>query len=276
MITYTESEILNSPYTNFIQVPTTDVHNHTYWEFLIPLSGTCYHVINDKRHKLSSGKVMFLRPIKDVHYFDKENCEEIYRHRDVYITDEEMKKWCDMISPELYNELLEPDFPITFSISSSMIKYTEEVFNVPNFNLSNSISVLRNIHFAVAINLLTAYQFTKLPSSQPDWLNDFIEDLRNPDNFVYSIEELTAKIPYSHGHICREFKKATKQTIVNYFNLQKINHASFLLMNTNLKVLNISVLVGYSSPKNFIKQFTKVFNLSPSAWRTKNQLTNKK
>ena len=134
----------------------------------------------------------------------------------------------------------------------------------------------KNIHFSVAINLLTAYQLTKLPTSQPGWLNNFIEDLRNPDNFIYSIEELTAKIPYSHGHICKEFKKHTKQTVVNFFTLQKINHASYLLMNTNLKILDISVLVGYSSPKNFIKQFTSVFNLSPSTWRKKNQLPTKK
>jgi len=275
MLTYTESELLNSPYTNFIQVPTDEAHNHTYWEILVALSGSCMHTLNNKTHKLSPGKVIIMRPIKDRHFFNN-NLDETYRHRDIYITDAEMKKWCNMISPELYGELLNAENPVNFTVTSSMTKYIEEMFNTPNFKLSSSISVLRNIHFSVAINLLTAYQITKLPTSQPDWLNAFVEDLRNPDNFAYSIEELTAKIPYSHGHICREFKKHIKQTIVNFFNLQKINHASFLLMNTNLKVLDISVAVGYSSPKNFIKQFTNVFRLSPSAWRAKNQLITRK
>ena len=102
------------------------------------------------------------------------------------------------------------------------------------------------------------------------------KELKKTDNFIYSIEELSSKIPYSHGYICREFKKYMKQTIVNFFNVQKINYASFLLMNTNLKILDIATTIGYSSPKNFINQFTKMYQMSPSEWRKKNQLSSRK
>ena len=73
-----------------------------------------------------------------------------------------------------------------------------------------------------------------------------------------------------------EFKKYLNQTIINFFNEQKVNRASFLLMNTNFNILDIANMVGYSSPKNFINQFTKRFSLSPSAWRAKNQCASKK
>lgn len=276
MITYTEAEILNSPYTSYVQVPYNELHNHTFWEIFIILNGNCNHTVNGKTSLLSAGNVFFLRPIKDKHYFNNKNNEEFYRHRDVYITDSDMKTWCDMISSDMYEELLKPNEPVSFNISSSMLKYIEEILMSPNFNLPNNSTILKNIHFAVAIDLLTAYLLTKLPPSQPNWLNGFVEDLKNPDNFIYSIEELTAKIPYSHGYICREFKKHMNQTIVSFFNTQKINHASFLLMNSTLKILDISNIVGYTSPKNFINQFTKTFSLSPSAWRAKNQLLSKK
>ena len=276
MITYTEAEILNSPYTSFVQVPYGELHNHTFWEIFIILNGNCNHTVNGKTTSLSAGSVFFLRPIKDKHYFSNKNNEEFYRHRDIYITDSDMKTWCDMISPDMYEELLKSNEPISFNVSSSMLKYIEELLMSPNFNLPNSSTILKNIHFAVAIDFLTAYLLTKLPNSQPNWLNGFVEDLKDPDNFIYSIEELTAKIPYSHGYICREFKKHMNQTIVNFFNTQKINHASFLLMNSNLKILDIANIVGYTSPKNFINQFTKTFSLSPSAWRAKNQLLSKK
>ena len=276
MITYTEAEILNSPYTSFVQVPCDELHNHTFWEIFIILHGNCNHTVNGKTTSLSAGNVFFLRPIKDNHYFSNKNSEEFYRHRDIYITDSDMKTWCDMISPDMYEELLKPNEPVSFNISSSMLKYIEEILMSPNFNLPNSSTILKNIHFAVAIDLLTSYLLTKLPTSQPDWLNGFVENLKKPDNFIYSIEELTSQIPYSHGYICREFKKHMNQTIVSFFNTQKINHASFLLMNSNLKILDISNIVGYTSPKNFINQFTKTFSLSPSAWRAKNQLLSKK
>ena len=276
MITYTESEILNSPYTNYVQVPYNELHNHTYWETFIILTGERTHNINGKSSVLTAGTVCFLRPLKDKHFFVSKSHDDYSRHRDIYVVDSDMKAWCDMVSPQLYDELLEPDLPLCFPISSSMLKYIEEMLNSPNFQSANVSQAMRAIHFSLSIDLLVAYQLTKIPSSCPAWLNDFVQELKKPENFLYSIEELTAKLPYSHGYICREFKKYLKQTIINFFNEQKVNRASFLLMNTNLKILDISNMVGYSSPKNFINQFTQRFSLSPSAWRAKNQCVSKK
>lgn len=234
------------------------------------------HNINGKSSVLTAGTVCFLRPLKDKHFFVSKSNDDYSRHRDIYVVDSDMKAWCDMVSPQLYDELLEPDLPLCFPISSSMLKYIEEMLNSPNFQSANVSQAMRAIHFSLSIDLLVAYQLTKIPSSCPAWLNDFVQELKKPENFLYSIEELTAKLPYSHGYICREFKKYLKQTIINFFNEQKVNRASFLLMNTNLKILDISNMVGYSSPKNFINQFTQRFSLSPSAWRAKNQCVSKK
>ena len=276
MITYTEAVILNSPYTNYVQIPYNELHNHTFWEIFLILTGECTHTVNNLSSNLTAGTVCFLRPLKDKHFFGKKQEDNYYRHRDIYVADSDMQKWCNMISPTLYDELLEPSEPITFSVSASTLRYIEEVLNLPNFQSANFDQSMKTIHFSVSINLLTAHQLTKMPPSCPTWLNDFVKELKKPENFLYSVEELTAKLPYSHGYICREFKKYLKQTIIDFFNEQKINQASFLLMNTNLKILNISNMVGYSSPKNFINQFTKRFDLSPSAWRAKNQFISKK
>ena len=276
MITYTEAEILHSPYTTYVQVPYNELHNHTFWEIFLILTGERTHTVNGKNSVLTAGTVCFLRPIKDKHFFDLPALDNYSRHRDIYVIDSDMKLWCDMVSPALYDELFAPNTPITFPISSSMLKYIEEMLNTPNFQSANYPQAMKAIHFSLSIDLLVAYQLTKIPSSCPAWLNDFVNELKKPENFLYSIEELTAKLPYSHGYVCREFKKYLKQTIIDFFNEQKINRASFLLMNTNLKILDIANTVGYSSPKNFINQFTKRFALSPSAWRTKNQCISKK
>ena len=276
MITYTEAEILNLPYTNYVQIPYDELHNHTFWEIFLILTGQCTHTVNGVSTDLTAGTVCFLRPIKDKHFFTHKHGDEGYRHRDIYVTDSDMQKWCNMISPSLYDELLEPSFPITFPVSTSTLRYIEEMLNSPNFQSANFSQSMKTIHFSVSIDLLTAHQLTKIPPACPAWLNDFVGELKKPENFLFSIEELTAKLPYSHGYACREFKKYFNQTIIEFFNEQKINQASFLLMNTNLKILNISNIVGYSSPKNFINQFTKRFSISPSAWRAKNQFASKK
>ena len=170
------------------------------------LNDNCTHTVNGKTVTLSAGNVCLLRPLKDNHFFNIPNDKDTYRHRDIYITDADMKTYCNLFSPALYSELLNAPNAVSFCITSTMCKYIEELFATLNNQSSTITQVSKNIHFAVAINLLTCYETAKLPTSQPDWLNEFVRDLKNPDNFVVSIEELTAKIPYSHGYICKEFK----------------------------------------------------------------------
>ena len=123
MITYTESEILNLSNTNYVQVPYNELHNHTFWEIFLILTENCTHTVNGKSSVLTAGTICFLRPIKDKHYFDNKPDNGFYRHRDIYVTDSNMKAWCDMVSPQLYDELLSPSMPICFHISSTMLKY---------------------------------------------------------------------------------------------------------------------------------------------------------
>ena len=69
MITYTEAEILKSPYTNYVQIPYNELHNHTFWEIFLILTGQCTHTVNGVSYDLTAGTVCFLRPIKDKHFF---------------------------------------------------------------------------------------------------------------------------------------------------------------------------------------------------------------
>ena len=65
MITYTEAEIFHSPYTTYVQVPYNELHNHTFWEIFLILTGERTHTVNGKNSVLTAGTVCFLRPIKD-------------------------------------------------------------------------------------------------------------------------------------------------------------------------------------------------------------------
>lgn len=277
MLTYTESTIHNSPYTNFVKIPYTKNHNHNFWEVIIVLSGSITHVINGEKFTNTQGRVTFLRPLKDSHYFlEEQEQKNSYRHRDIYISDEDMKKWCNMLGKTLYSDLYTPSQPCTINIQSSFINHIESSFFSPNFEATHNPTINKNVQLSVSLTLLTAFQVSQIPTALPPWINTFIQTLKNPNNFSTPVETLMQTIPYSHCHICREFKKYTGQTVVNFFIQQKISYASYLLVNTNHKIIDIANQVGYDSPKNFINQFTKTFQLPPSEWRTKNQILIKK
>lgn len=275
MRTITKTSIMNFPYTNYIHIPEQEIHNHTFWEIFIILNGNCIHTVNGKTSKLPAGTIMFLRPFKDSHFFQKFNDDDSYRHRDFYIDDDDMRKWCDYVSPSIYDELNNPDDPVYLTVSPTSINFFEEMIFAPNYSAQN-LNVQKNVHFSIIITLLTKILIAKLPKMASSWINELVQKLKNPENFSFTVEQLIADTPYSHCHICKEFNKYTGKTIINFFTIQKMNHASYLLMNTNMKVIDIANAVGYESPKNFINQFTKIFSMPPSQWRNLNQLSIKK
>lgn len=279
MLTLTEKNIINSPYTFLAQHPLTKTHNHTFWEIFIFLGDKLSHTINDTTSVALLGDVFFLRPNKDFHCFNlepkKRKRNSFHRHRDIYVDDADMKKWCALLSPTLYDELTAAKNPLKLNISLSTINHIEDLLISHNSNQHQNV-VLKNSHLSAVITLLTLLNNSQTPPMPTQWLNTFIDTLSNPENFSVSIEQLIASIPYSHCHICREFKKHTGQTVINYFISKKVNYASYLLANTNMRISDISNLIGYTSPKNFISQFTKTFKMPPSKWRAKAQITAKK
>lgn len=273
MITY--PNIPNLFYTRSVKDPATENHNHGFWEIIIVLSGSITHVINGNTETLSANCVLFLRPYKDCHYYVKQNGNK-YLHRDIYISPSDMEKWCGLLSNSLYEKLYSPKDPVSFSIPSISINHMESLFLSHSFEFSHDIQLYKDLQFTTTITLLTAFRISQLVAAMPSWIKLLIQEMKNPTNFCTSIEKLTATTHYSHCHVCKEFKKYTGQTILSFFIEQKINYASYLLANTNMKILDISNSIGYDSSKNFISQFTKVFHLSPSKWRTKNQIVIKK
>lgn len=277
MLTLSENSIINYPYTNFVQVPFSKEHCHDYWEIVIFLSDNQTHTVNGTTASFSMGDVLFLRPKKDVHFFEPViyRKHKLHGHRDIYVSDQDMKKWCALLSPNLYDELVSPVTPPQTKLPFSTVNHLEELLLPWTFNQAQNEMIVKNLHFSATITLLTSLKSSQSHTMPSQWLNTLVDTLSNPQNFSYSVDDLIAKIPYSHCHICREFKKATGQTVVNYFISKKINYAAYILTNTNMKISEASNLIGYTSPKNFISQFTKTFKMSPSRWRAKTQLEEK-
>lgn len=81
------------------------------------------------------------------------------------------------------------------------------------------------------------------------------------------IQELAALIPMSEGQFCRFFKKMTRQTPIEYINMLRIKHASELLRQSDRKISDIAMDVGFDHISYFIKTFRKSMRVTPSDYR---------
>ena len=101
----------------------------------------------------------------------------------------------------------------------------------------------------------------------PVWLNELIHKMHSTELIGGSLDDVVKESNFSHGHLCRLFKKYTGERIIDVFSRIKMQHACRLLTNPDLTVLQISSLVGYDSQSNFINQFKKYTGITPSAYR---------
>ena len=63
------------------------------------------------------------------------------------------------------------------------------------------------------------------------------------------------------------FQKETGELFTDYVNRFKMKKAKDMLLNTNMKVVEISQKVGFSNPNYFYTQFRKYMGMSPSEVR---------
>ena len=63
------------------------------------------------------------------------------------------------------------------------------------------------------------------------------------------------------------FKKYTGNNFINYLKELRMREAKHLLANTDKKVNEISMLVGYENEKHFMKTFKALYAVSPSEYR---------
>lgn len=84
-----------------------------------------------------------------------------------------------------------------------------------------------------------------------------------------TIDKIAKAIHMNPTYFCEYFKNQTGETILDYVTKARIEKAKDLLISTELKIYDISQLVGYSDTKYFSKLFKKYFGDVPSKFKEK-------
>lgn len=83
-----------------------------------------------------------------------------------------------------------------------------------------------------------------------------------------SLTEISDRFSVSESYLCILFKKAFHTTINQYLIDLRVQKAIYYLKNTNKKIREISVLVGYRDPNYFIRLFKKNTGVTPADFRS--------
>jgi AraC-like DNA-binding protein len=78
-----------------------------------------------------------------------------------------------------------------------------------------------------------------------------------------TLQELAARANLSVSHFCSEFKRYFGVTAVEYLIRLRMQHASYLLRDRNVRVSEVAHLVGYEDLYHFSRLFKKRYGASP-------------
>jgi len=119
----------------------------------------------------------------------------------------------------------------------------------------------------IAKSFLSPMPIRQASETPPPWLIDLINKLSLPENLFRDKRYTLSQVHYSQEHICRVFKTYMKQTVTDYINNKRIDHAVIMLYSSNKTIEDICHECGYESFPYFSKLFKEKFNVSPSAFR---------
>jgi AraC-like DNA-binding protein len=82
-----------------------------------------------------------------------------------------------------------------------------------------------------------------------------------------ALEDISARVFMTPQSFCRFFKKSTQKTFTNFLNEYRINHATKLLSETDVDIKTICYESGFNNLSNFFRNFKKITQLTPNAYR---------
>ena len=246
-------------------------HRHTDWEILIVLNDRMIQRINGTDTVLSAGTACLLGP-NDLHSLVyPERKQNQFQGLTFLVQDAYMKSLLDLFSSGLYERIRSDTQAHIFSLSPSflerLINSCLEIQGTNNQSTPHAEEQCNILFHSLMMQFLRQNQST---TSIPNTLALFIKSLNNPQLSANDVKELQAQLPYSYSNLTRLFKKYTNQTITQYVNNVKLQHAKELLTTTSMTTLMITNTLGFESVSHFNHLFKKQFDTTPTQYRKQN------
>ena len=240
-------EVLTSNFNSF------DKHRHEFYELEYISEGNGEYVINGEAFKIQAGDLVFVTPM-DLHSYCRGN--EKFRTITVKFVQESL---CNSLRDitKMDSFIIHCDDKLADAFLTIKEERTSESFTeLAVKNALERIVILLLRRNDISLMSTTVYDIDKIIG----FLN---QNFRN----TITLDEVSEKCGYSNAHFCRQFKKTTGKTLVEYLNGIRVTHAKNLLLTTDMTVTDISYDCGFGSVRNLNREFFKKYNLSPTEYR---------
>lgn len=96
-----------------------------------------------------------------------------------------------------------------------------------------------------------------------------IELMHGDPSQALCLEKMAQSVNLSATHFCYLFKSVTGTPPAKYLKSLRMRHAATLLTSTFLSVKEIVFRAGFSDESHFVRDFKKIYGVTPSEYRNR-------
>lgn len=264
-------------------------HSHEFIELVYVVKGEAKHVFEGQSYQIQTNDVFIINP-GEVHTFQIEKGKKIDIINCLFLPNLIQDSWLKDLgvsqsmdyfyihpfldSRERFHHLLNLKGDYTERLHSllegMMYEYTREG------SCFSTLIRLQLVELLILLSRIYNEQRIQQPHSSVNDSNRLLVRRvcgylsRNYDQKI-SIPSLCKLFTISPRHLNRLFKEETNQTVVEMLQNIRIEKAKKFLMETNDKVIDIAIRVGYDDPAFFSRLFRREVNCSPGQFREQYQ-----
>lgn len=240
------------PHARFVHFPP---HRHDYIEVVYMCSGHTTHIINGKTLMLGEGEFLIMGSgaVQEILPAGKNDIAVNF-----------------IVRTDFFEEIINT-FSISIPANPDSLHFSASDLTVHNL-AENLIWLLmggvpksiKQCRFTLGLLLMT------LLKSQH---NENVEAIDRVLSYVEenyktgSLSDLADSLHYDFSWLSREIKSRTGKTYTDLIQEKRLSEACFLLRNTDMKVSDISLSVGYCNISYFHRLFNKYLGMSPHKYR---------
>lgn len=155
---------------------------------------------------------------------------------------------------------------------NDMTDLIEKIYKVED------LSMLKGIFIALAVSIMEEIQTEK--SSYTPVVRQILSEVERDYKQDLNLKALAHKYKINTSYLGQIFQKEVGCSFTHYVNNIKNAKAREMILNTNMKIIDIARELGYSEPSYFYRKFKQCYGISPASLRdcvkseTKNSLEN--
>lgn len=247
-------------------------HYHSSYEFLFILDGKRYIFFNDKTYELTRGDLVILTPYT-IHFTEGRDSA----YAEIYA----LNLNTDFLSPLFTDKEIDKQ---THNIHSCVPHLDEKIFDI-TLHLFQQMNECVGMQDPFCTKILRSYIFVFFNKINTLCMNhssnvnencgiEYSNDFAKAVSYIVAnykhditLDFISNYVHMSKSHFCYIFAKETGSTFLQYVNNLRAAEAHRLLLETDMKIREISDSVGFHSVAHMTRVFKGIHGVSPAAFR---------